>query len=109
VQVHLDVSVFSSPSVAYGYARGEIEVANLPEEGSAFPWPPAWVEARPSLFSPEQSLVVSVRKNDQGFWVQLCGVVCWSHAEAEDCALYLEQHGKLFFDRYSNGAEENGA
>ena len=109
MRVQVDVSVFASPQTMYGYASGEVEVSDLPTEGKPFPWPSAWVAARPSFFAPNQSLVSHVRESEGRLSVQLHGIVCNSAAEAEACASYLERYGGLFVDRYDRGPGENAA
>lgn len=100
MRIRIDVSVFSSPTDAFGNATGEIEVAEVPRERESFPWPSDWVHARPAFFTPEQSLVWSVSEMDGHPFVLLYGIVCNSVAEARDCAAFMEEKGKLFFDEY---------
>ncbi|MBE7368687.1 hypothetical protein [Ramlibacter pallidus] len=100
MRVHLNVPVFSSPSEAFGSASGLVNVATLPNQDSSFPWPQAWVQAKPQYLSSEQSLVASIGAVEGVPLVVLDGIVCWSREEARDCARFLEQTCGLFFDKY---------
>jgi hypothetical protein len=102
MRIQIDVSVFSSPTTAFGKASGAIEVERLPKAHEVFAWPSSWVAARPSYFSQEQSLVQSVNEMGTEPLVMLYGIVCDSVATARDCATFLEQKGGLFFDEYEH-------
>ncbi|MEO8386815.1 hypothetical protein [Polaromonas sp.] len=102
MRVRIDIPVFTSPTSALGNASGEIEVTELPSEHAPFHWPAAWVTARPSYFSPDQSRVMSVAKTADLPFVLLYGIVCASEAEARECATFLEKAGELFFDEYDH-------
>lgn len=66
--VHIDLPIFSSDTEAFGYFSGDIEVAEFPADGQAFPWPSAWLKKHQAVFL-EQS-------------TQVWGVSDWSHGEA---------------------------
>ena len=68
MQVHIDLPIFSSETEAFGYFSGDIEVAELPADGHAFPWPSAWLKKHQAIFL-EQS-------------TQVWGVSDWSHGES---------------------------
>ena len=103
MRVRLDVSIFSSPVKALGYATGVVSVSAKPILRQTFPWPPEWVALHPSYFSPRQSLIASV--DDSGEVVEECfvtldGIVCQSDEDARSCARFLEQTGGLDFIEY---------
>jgi hypothetical protein len=104
MRIRIDLSVFSSPTSAFGKADGEIEVAEVPKEREPFPWPSDWLAAKPAYFTPEQSLVWSVTEREGQPVVMLYGIVCNSVAEAQDCAVFLEDRGGLFLDEYEHPA-----
>ena len=109
MRIRIDVSVFSSPTSAFGNATGHIEVLEVPEAQRAFPWPARWSAERPSYFTPEQSLVMSVREVEGQFFVMLYGIVCNSVSDAKDCAAFLADRGGLFFDEYEHPAPSREA
>ena len=73
---------------------------HLPDPDDAFPWPVVWVAEKPAFFSPEQSQLWSVSDVGGQLSVLLAGIVCYSEAEARDCADFLKNRGGLFFDEY---------
>jgi hypothetical protein len=107
MRVRIDVTVFSSPTTAFGNATGEVQINEAPQVNAPFPWPPAWAAAWPSYFVPEQSRISDVREESGQCLVSLLGIVCKSVAEAKDCAAFLEHEG-LFFD-YHDGESRHVA
>jgi hypothetical protein len=105
MQVRVFFPVFSSPTHAFGNARGTIDVAEAPVSGEQFPWPPAWLSAHPSWFEPGQGLVGTIGE----IGVSLYGIVCWSVEEARQCAAFLQEVGDLEFDEYDLPEERNEA
>jgi hypothetical protein len=99
-RVRIDIAVFSSPTAAFGNAKGEWDVEVRPKEHEAFPWPADWLAEKPAYFSPDQARIWSVTDVGGQVLVMLYGIVCNSIAEARDCAAFLEQRGGLFFDEY---------
>ena len=100
MRVRLDVSIFSSPVKALGYAAGIVSVSAKPILHQPFPWPPEWVALHPSYFSPQQSLIASVDDSGAECSVMLHGIVCQSDDDARSCARFLEQTGGLDFVEY---------
>ena len=109
MRIRIDVSVFSSPTDAFGNASGEIEVAEVPKDHQTFPWPSGWVAERPAYFTPEQSLIWSVTEMNGQPSVLLSGIVCNSVAEARDCSAFLEERSGLFFNEYDYHAPSREA
>ncbi len=107
VRIRIDLPVFSSPAESFGYATGELELSALPKENALFPWPEAWVEARPIYFSDEQSLIWGVSPWDLSgaqFLVTLHGIVCESVLDARNCANFLEQVAGLEFNEHQHSS-----
>ena len=102
MRVTIDLPVFASRDRAFGYASGELEVESLPKPQEAFPWPAAWVEAKPQFFSGEQGLVWGVDKIRKGTLVSMYGIVCETLAEARECAAFLEQVAGLEFNEHGH-------
>lgn len=102
MRIRINVSVFSSPTSAFGNATGDIEVLEPPKAHETFPWPSDWLTEKPSYFTLEQSLVMSVNEIEGQTLVMLYGIVCNSVADARECAAFLEDRGGLFFDEYEH-------
>jgi hypothetical protein len=103
VRIRIDLPVFSSPTEAFGYAGGELDLSALPKTNTLFPWPEVWVEARPTYFSDDQSLIWGVSPCElpgAEFLVTMYGIVCKSSTDAQDCANFLEQVSGLEFNEY---------
>jgi hypothetical protein len=108
MRIHVAVSVFSSPSEAFGSASGTLDLSALPDPSQPFPWPMDWVKEKPAFFSADQSrFMLSGEINGLPFAL-LNGIVCWSPSEALECASFLEQHGGLFFDEYETAGRRHG-
>lgn len=101
MRFHLGVSLFHSPTGAFGNVSGEMDLPALPRMGQPFPWPTEWVAAKPTFFSPEQSRIVGVSEVNGLPLVVLDGIVCSTADEARDCASFLEHEAGLFFDEYA--------
>ena len=116
-RVRIDIPVFYSPTEAFGYATGELDISAVPAEGTPFPWSEDLVKERPAYFSEDQSLICGVSQQflDDGSYVSsafadkipgtvysiaMYGIVCNSLTEARECAAFLEQALGLIFNEH---------
>ncbi len=72
----------------------------MPEAGSVFLWPNAWVAAQPRYFAERQSRVWNVSEADGVPLVTMYGIVCESPAETRECATFLEKFAGLEFNEH---------
>ena len=100
--IRVDISLFASPTDAFGVVTGEMEVQQPPKAGESFPWPVEWLAARPKCFAAEQSLVSSVEEREGALCVMLCGIVCESVVDARECGAFLSQRGGLEFWEFTH-------
>lgn len=101
--VRIDISIFSSPTKAYGYVSGEMGLDKLPEPHTHLPWPAAWVQKHPSYFIPEQSLIQSVQPWSFGgpsHLISMSGIVCESAKAAKACAKFFSETANFEINEY---------
>jgi hypothetical protein len=100
MRIKIDLPVFCSPSKSFGYASGELEVISVPEAGSVFSWPDAWITSHPHYFADEQSRVWNVSESGTGSLITMYGIVCESLTDARDCASFLKSVAGLEFNEH---------
>ncbi len=104
VRIIVDIPIFASPTEAYGHVVGEMEIDNLPEPAGHLPWPAGWMQAHPSYFAPEQSLIASVSAwpfNGPSHLLMMYGIVCESVEDARKCAKFFERMANFEINEYS--------
>ncbi len=104
MRIWIDISLFSSPTAAFGNVSGDFEVADLPKARAAFPWPVEWVTERPAYFAPERRHIMNVTETGGRHLVLLSGIVCSSDSDARDCAAFLQREAGLSLDEYESGS-----
>ena len=80
--VHIDLPVFSSPTEAYGWFSGDLEIDAEPTEGVAFPWPSTWLNRFGNVFTEQRN--------------QVWGVTKWASGKA---TRHIAMHGLVADDR----------
>jgi hypothetical protein len=103
IRARVDVSIFSSPTKAYGYVTGEMEFEKLPEPHTNLTWPTYWVQGHPTYFTPEQSLIKSVTPWTLGgpsHCIYMYGIVCESLDDARECAKFFERAANFEIEEY---------
>ena len=109
MRVRIDLPVFASPVSAFGYATGIVDLESLPEPQKPFPWPAAWVEAKPGYFTNEQGLVWGVGRVGPEILVTMYGIVCKSPTEARECARFLQDIAGLEFNEHESSGQGRDA
>jgi hypothetical protein len=95
VRVRIDLPLFHSPTEAFGYLSGELDVEALPIEGEAFPWPSSWVEGGPRYLGQESQIwgVSPWEMTEAAYLVTMFGFVCESTTDARACAEFFRLAG----------------
>ncbi len=95
VRVRIDLPLFHSPTEAFGYLSGELDVDALPIEGGTFPWPSSWVEDGPRYLAQDSQIwgVSPWELTEAEYLVTMSGFVCGSTADAKACAEFFQRTG----------------
>jgi len=107
VTVQIDLPVFFSATEAFGYASGPLSLESLPQAGSAFAAPPAWVAALPEYFGKNGVAVWYVEPWDlpgPSHIVGLRGIVCPSLSSACRVASVLGATPGIEFNAHAQQA-----
>lgn len=100
VTVSIDLPIFSSPTEAFGFFAGPVQLTCMPEAGKPFPWPEEWTRQFSEIFEEQSSQVWRV-----GDWphppaaksVTMYGLVCSDPAQARGLASHLEHCTGILF------------
>jgi hypothetical protein len=110
--IHIDLPIFHSPTGAFGYFSGEIEVSHLPHADEPFPWPEPWLSNHEALFKEQSKQVWGITPWE---WppakqhVTMFGIVCSGREEAGLLSKHIEQVSGILFSEYESAAEPGDA
>jgi hypothetical protein len=103
VTVHLDLPIFSSPTEAFGYFSGEVELESMPRDGEPFPWPKEWLTKFRDVFDEQPTQVWGVSE-----WpyppaerhITMYGLVGRDRDQARELARHIEQSSGIDFQEH---------
>ncbi len=101
--VHVDLPIFSSPTEAYGYFGGNIEVPSRPQPNEPFPWPQAWLSKHDDLFRTQCNQVWGISQWERlpsDVHITMFGIVCDGKQEAESLVRQIESESGILFSKH---------
>jgi hypothetical protein len=110
--IHIDLPLFYSPTGAFGYFSGEIEVSHLPHADEPFPWPEHWLAHHEALFKEQSKQVWGITPWE---WppakqhITMFGIVCSNRDEARLLSQYIERVSGIAFWEHESAQHSGGA